>query len=157
MSSILFKILALSFSIYLIYLCYLDYKFREVKRRIVLLAYPFVLTLNWQVVEYKSIMLMSTLILFLTLYITVLFKFTSFGSIDILAAPLFTVWFNEWSIVYSLVLILIDVLIWRVGIVKLLFERDGEPLSNPFLITMSFTFLIMIITVPNNFIKILLL
>lgn len=157
MSPNLLKVLALFYIIYIIYLCYRDYRYREVKRRIVLLAYPFVLGVNWYLADYKVILIFSTLILFLTLYFCVLFKTGSFGAIDILAAPLFTVWFNEYSIIYSLVLIILNTLSWRLGIVNKLFSKEGEVLSNPFLITMTLVFLIMIIAVPNNFIKIILL
>lgn len=157
MSPNLLKVLALFYIIYIIYLCYRDYRYREVKRRIVLLAYPFVLGVNWYLADYKVILIFSTLILFLTLYFCVLFKPGSFGAIDILAAPLFTVWFNEYSIIYSLVLIILNTLSWKLGIVNKLFSKEGEVLSNPFLITMTLVFIIMIIAVPNNFIKIILL
>ena len=151
MSPNLLKILALFYVIYVIYLCYRDYRFREVKRRIVLLSYPFVLLMNWELVEFKLILVFSSLILFITLYLCVLSNPSSFGAIDILAAPIFTIWFNEWSVVYSIVLIIVNSLFWNFGIVKRLFKKDGESLSNPFLITMSIVFLIMIIAVPNNF------
>lgn len=151
MVSTMFKILAFLFIIYFCYLAYLDYKYREVKRRLVLAWYPIVFYLNFKVSDNLMLTAFGCLILFLTLYIVTLMKPSSFGAIDILMAPLVTIWLNEYSLVYSLVLIIIDSLIWKMGLVKTLFDREGEPLSNPFLVIMFVVFILFLITSPNNF------
>lgn len=151
MVSTMFKILAFLFIIYFCYLAYLDYKYREVKRRLVLACYPIVCYLNFKVSENLMLTIFGFLILFITLYVAVLMKPNSFGAIDILMAPLVTIWFNEYSLVYSLVLIIINSLIWKIGLVENLFSREGEQLSNPFLITMLVVFILFLMTSPNNF------
>lgn len=151
MVSTMFKILAFLFIIYFCYLAYLDYRYREVKRRLVLVCYPIVCYLNFKVSENLMLTIFGFLILFITLYVAVLMKPNSFGAIDILMAPLVTIWFNEYSLVYSLVLIIINSLIWKIGLVENLFSREGEQLSNPFLITMLVVFILFLMTSPNNF------
>ena len=148
------KILALIFIVYFVYLCYLDYRYREMKRRLILLSYPLVFYVNLVVCDNMFVTLLSSFILFISLYITCLFKTDSFGTIDILFAPLVTIWFNEYAFVYSLCLIIINSLLWGIGIVEKLFSRKGKDLSNPFLVTMFVTFLLFLILVPNNFVKI---
>lgn len=152
--NLIIKILAFLFIVYFCYLAYLDYRYREVKRRLVLLAYPFVFYVNWQVVEFKLILIFSSIILALTLYISALMKPNSFGAIDILFAPLVTVWFNEWAFVYSIALIIINSIFWEIGLVDRFFKREGEPLTNPYLVTMLEVFLVFLIIAPNNFLKI---
>ena len=145
MHSILFKILALLFIGYFFYLAYLDFRFREMKRRLVLILYPLVFYINFKV----SSNLMLTV--FLTLYLVVLMKPNSFGAIDILMAPVVTIWFNEYAILYSLALIIVNSLLWRFGIVDRLFKREGEVISSPFLVIMLSMFLVFLILVPSNF------
>lgn len=151
MVSTMFKILAFLFIIYFCYLAYLDYRYREIKRRLVLVCYPIVFYLNFKVSENLMLTVFGALILFLTLYIAVLMKPNSFGAIDILIAPLVTIWFNEYSLVYSLVLIIINSLIWKIGLVEKLFSRESESLSSPFLVTMLIIFILFLMTSPNNF------
>lgn len=151
MVSTMFKILAYLFIVYFCYLAYLDYRFREMKRRLVLACYPIVCYLNFKVSENLMLTVFGFLILFLTLYVVTLMKPNSFGAIDILMAPLVTIWFNEYSLVYSIVLIIIDSLIWKIGLVEKLFSREGEPLSNPFLVTMLVIFILFLMMSPNNF------
>lgn len=151
MVSTMFKILAFLFIIYFCYLAYLDYRYREIKRRLVLVCYPIVFYLNFKVSENLMLTVFGALILFLTLYIAVLMKPNSFGAIDILIAPLVTIWFNEYSLVYSLVLIIINSLIWKIGLVEKLFRRESESLSSPFLVTMLIIFILFLMTSPNNF------
>ena len=145
------KILAFLILIYFCYLSYLDYRYRGMKRRLVLFCYPIVFYLNLIVSENILVTIFGSLILFLTMYIVTLINPSSFGAIDILMAPLITIWFNEYSIVYSLALIVIDSLIWKTGLVEKLFSREGEKLSNPFLVTMLVVFILFLMTVPNNF------
>lgn len=151
MVSTIFKILAFLFIIHFCYLAYLDYRYREVKRRLVLIWYPIVCYLNFKVSENVMLTTFGFLILFITLYIVVLMKPNSFGAIDILMAPLVTIWLNEYSLVYSLVLIIINSLIWKIGLVEKLFSREGEQLSNPFLVTMLIVFILFLMTSPSNF------
>lgn len=150
-SNLIIKILAFLFIIYFCYLAFLDYKYREVKRRLVLFAYPFVFYVNWQVTEFKMILIFSSIILALTLYISALRKPNSFGAIDILFAPLVTIWFNEWSFVYSLALIIINSIFWKIGVVDRFFKQEGKPLTNPYLVTMLEVFFVFLIITPNNF------
>lgn len=147
----MFKILAFSFIFYFCYLAYLDYQYREMKRRLVLVCYPIVFYLNFKVSENLMLTIFGSLILFLTLYIVVLMKPGSFGAIDLIMAPLITIWFNEYAFLYSLVLIVVNSLIWKLGIVKKLFSRENEELTSPFLVVMLVVFLLFLMTTPNNF------
>lgn len=151
MHSILFKILALLFIGYFFYLAYLDFRFREMKRRLVLILYPLVFYINFKVSSNLMLTVFGMIILFLTLYLVVLMKPNSFGAIDILMAPVVTIWFNEYAILYSLALIIVNSLLWRFGIVDRLFKREGEAISSPFLVIMLAMFLVFLILVPSNF------
>ena len=151
MHSILFKILALLFIGYFFYLAYLDFRFREMKRRLVLILYPLVFYINFKVSSNLMLTVFGMIILFLTLYLVVLMKPNSFGAIDILIAPVVTIWFNEYAILYSLALIIVNSLLWRFGIVDRLFKREGEVISSPFLVIMLSMFLVFLILVPSNF------
>lgn len=151
MHSILFKILALLFIGYFFYLAYLDFRFREMKRRLVLILYPLVFYINFKVSSNLMLTVFGMIILFLTLYLVVLMKPNSFGAIDILMAPVVTIWFNEYAILYSLALIIVNSLLWRFGIVDRLFKREGEVISSPFLVIMLSMFLVFLILVPSNF------
>lgn len=146
------KILALLFIVYFCYLAYLDFKYREMKRRLVLVAYPLVYLVNLSINPNIPIVLFSSLILFITLYVSALFRPGCYGTIDILFAPLATVWFNEYAIIYCLALIIINSLLWGLGITKKLFSRENEQLTNPFLVVMLSVFLIFLVVVPNNFV-----
>lgn len=145
------KILACLFIIYFCYLAYLDFKCREVKRRLVVFAYPLVFFVNLSVNPHIPVVLFSSLILFITLYVTTLFKPGSFGTIDIIFAPLVTVWFNEYAMFYCLALIIVNSLFWGLGLVRRLFSKDNEKLTNPFLVTMLSVFLVFLVIVPSNF------
>lgn len=149
--NILLKMLALAFIFYFCWLSYLDYQYREVKRRFVLLIYPIVIYVNLVVSENILITIMSSTILFITLWVTAIRRPSSFGTIDLLVAPLVTIWFNEYAIVYSITLIIVNSLFWNLGVVKKLFSREGKDLSNPFLVTMLAIFLVFLAIVPNNF------
>lgn len=151
MHSILFKILALLFIGYFFYLAYLDFRFREMKRRLVLILYPLVFYINFKVSSNLMLTVFGMIILFLTLYLVVLMKPNSFGAIDILMAPVVTIWFNEYAMLYSLALIIVNSLLWRFGIVDRLFKREGEAISSPFLVIMLAMFLVFLILVPSNF------
>lgn len=151
MHSILFKILALLFIGYFFYLAYLDFRFREMKRRLVLILYPLVFYINFKVSSNLMLTVFGMIILFLTLYLVVLMKPNSFGAIDILMAPVVTIWFNEYALIYSLALIIVNSLLWRFGIVDRLFKREGEVISSPFLVIMLSMFLVFLILVPSNF------
>lgn len=151
MHSILFKILALLFIGYFFYLAYLDFRFREMKRRLVLILYPLVFYINFKVSSNLMLTVFGMIILFLTLYLVVLMKPNSFGAIDILMAPIVTIWFNEYAMLYSLALIIVNSLLWRFGIVDRLFKREGEVISSPFLVIMLAMFLVFLILVPSNF------
>ncbi len=151
MHSILFKILALLFIGYFFYLAYLDFRFREMKRRLVLILYPLVFYINFKVSSNLMLTVFGMIILFLTLYLVVLMKPNSFGAIDILMAPVVTIWFNEYAMLYSLALIIVNSLLWRFGIVDRLFKREGEVISSPFLVIMLAMFLVFLILVPSNF------
>lgn len=151
MHSILFKILALLFIGYFFYLAYLDFRFREIKRRLVLILYPLVFYINFKVSSNLMLTVFGMIILFLTLYLVVLMKPNSFGAIDILMAPVVTIWFNEYAMLYSLALIIVNSLLWRFGIVDRLFKREGEVISSPFLVIMLAMFLVFLILVPSNF------
>lgn len=151
MHSILFKILALLFIGYFFYLAYLDFRFREMKRRLVLILYPLVFYINFKVSSNLMLTVFGMIILFLTLYLVVLMKPNSFGAIDILMAPVVTIWFNEYAMLYSIALIIVNSLLWRFGIVDRLFKREGEAISSPFLVIMLAMFLVFLILVPSNF------
>lgn len=151
MHSTLFKILALLFIGYFFYLAYLDFRFREMKRRLVLILYPLVFYINFKVSSNLMLTVFGMIILFLTLYLVVLMKPNSFGAIDILMAPVVTIWFNEYALLYSLSLIIVNSLLWRFGIVDKLFKREGEVISSPFLVIMLSMFLVFLILVPSNF------
>lgn len=151
MHSILLKILALLFIGYFFYLAYLDFRFREMKRRLVLVLYPLVFYINFKVSSNLMLTVFGMIILFLTLYLVVLMKPNSFGAIDILMAPVVTIWFNEYALLYSLALIIVNSLLWRFGVVDKLFKREGEVISSPFLVVMLAMFLVFLISVPSNF------
>ena len=148
--SLIIKILALLFIAYFGYLAYVDYRCREIKRRLVLALYPIIIYLNFKVSEKVFMTAFGFLVLGLTLYVTVLAKPDSFGALDILMAPMVTIWFNEYSIFYSLVLIIANSLLWKLGLVKKLFSLEGEKLSNPLFVIMFTLFLVFSVTVPNN-------
>ena len=121
------------------------------KRRLVIIGYPFVFAINLVVSENLLITMFSSLILFITIYITELRKPNSFGTIDLIFSPLVTIWFNEYAVIYSVALIITHSLMWEFGIVEKLFSRKNKTLSNPFLVTMLVVFLVFLVTTPNNF------
>lgn len=116
-----------------------------------MILYPLVFYINFKVSSNLMLTVFGMIILFLTLYLVVLMKPNSFGAIDILIAPVVTIWFNEYAILYSLALIIVNSLLWRFGIVDRLFKREGEVISSPFLVIMLSMFLVFLILVPSNF------
>lgn len=137
---------------FLTYCTYFDCKYRVFKRRrTFLFFYPFVFYANFLITRDILITIISFLFLFLILYITVVMNSgVGFGTIDILIAPLFSIWFNEHCITFTIVFIFLYFLAGIPAINKRLINIGKDTTNIPMIPLMMVSFLIVLFIVPNS-------
>lgn len=136
---------------FLFYCAYRDLKHRWFYRRSILIMYPLFFYVNYKINENIILTTLAFLFLFLVFYITeVINSKEGLGTIDILAAPLFSVWFNAYSFYFTLLFFLMYLLCWIPYINKNLLNRGKDTNNTPILTVLFATFILALIVFPNN-------
>lgn len=132
------------------YVSWYDYKYRTFKRRYILMFYPFVLLANYLINGNLMVTVMSFLFLLLALYFTeVIYNSTGVGTIDIIIAPLFTVWFNLHAMFFAFIFIALYALCWTPSILKMINKKYNTK-GIPLVPVMMVSFIVNLFLVPSN-------
>lgn len=142
------------FYILLLFLCYLsvvDYYFHEFPLVYVVVWYPIIFILDMMMGATLFDAISGFLILFLSMYLMQLFsKEMIYGGLDIVCAPLFTIWFGIGALWYSLLFILVYFICHFKVVTKFLKSGNDESLGRPLIPIMYFTFLISLCLISNT-------
>ncbi|MFQ9249429.1 MAG: hypothetical protein ACLR3R_19485 [Clostridium paraputrificum] len=134
------------FCIVLLFMCYLvmvDYVYHEFPLRFIVLLYPVIICTNIHLGASWFETIFGFLILFVPMYVCQLFsREMVYGGLDIVSAPLFTIWFGVNGIYYSLLFIVIYSICHLKVITEFLKKGKQDCLGRPLIPIMYFTFLV---------------
>ena len=134
------------FCIVLLFMCYLvmvDYVYHEFPLRFIVLLYPVIICTNIHLGASWFETIFGFLILFVPMYVCQLFsREMVYGGLDIVSAPLFTIWFGVNGIYYSLLFIVIYSICHLRVITTFLKKGKQDCLGRPLITIMYFTFLV---------------
>lgn len=142
---------------FLVYLAYVDYKFHQFPLKNVIMFYPLIILVNllkgMNVIE----LIAGFFILAFPMYVMQVIKGDEliFGGLDIVVAPLFSIWFGLGAIQYSFMFLLVYCICHNKVITEFLKKGNKESQGRPLIPIMLLTFLICLCFIKSTFIEII--
>lgn len=129
--------------LFLSYLTVVDYKFHEFPKRYVVMFYPIVIFLCREFGLSWMEIVMGFFSIALPMYIVQLFSVSMvYGGLDIVAIPLFSIWFGFNSVLYSLLFVLVYIICHLKVFTKFLKSGKKDCEGRPLIPIMYLSFLI---------------
>jgi len=145
--------MSIIFCIVLLFMCYLvmvDYTYHEFPLLIVVASYPVIICLSLYLGSSWFDTIFGFLSLFLPMYICQLFsREMIYGGLDIVSAPLFTIWFGTNGVFYSLLFVVIYAICHFKVITNFLKRGNPDCAGRPLIPIMYSTFLVALCLLPN--------
>lgn len=142
---------------FLVYLSYVDYKYHQFPLKTVIMFYPLIISINLVKGMTLVDIIAGFLMLAFPMYIMQVIKGDEliFGGLDIVVAPLFSIWFGLGAIRYSFMFILVYCVCHNKLITEFLRKGNKECQGRPLVPIMLLTFLICLCFINSSFIEII--
>lgn len=142
---------------FLVYVSYIDYKYHEFPLKFAVMVYPLIILINFLKGMTLVELITGFFMLSLPMYIMQVIKGDEliFGGLDIVMAPLFSIWFGFGAIPYSFTFLLVYCICHNKVITEFLRKGKSGSLGRPLVPIMLLTFLICICFINSTFIEII--